>query len=423
MMSLENQKIGFAMLGAGRAAQLHMDSFTKLGSESISFEKVFAKRVEQLEGFAEKYRFRGYCTDLEEILVDESIDVVDICTPPYLHYDMIIRAAKAGKHIICEKPLIGFFGGRGESVSEFSHEVMLAKVMSQLKDIQEIVSDNNVKLMYAENFLYAPAIVKAGEIIKARKSKILFMHGEESLNGSTSPVAGYWEKTGGGVLIRNAIHPLSAILWLKKQEALARNEKIRLESVYANMGRVGENLLENEKAHLLSKAVDVEDTCIVTLSFSDGTKGVVFATDVMLGGTKNEVEIYCNDTVLNCTITSNNLMRGFFADEDGLDGISLAETLNVKTGWSLPFVADETIRGYDAEISDFINSLLHDCEPRSGIGTACEDITVVYAAYASAWFNKPVFFDDLNCPSLQSGHGLSLPMVDFNSEPVRLDDI
>ena len=53
--------------------------------------------------------------------------------------------------------------------------------------------------MYAENFVYAPGIQKS-EIIRNKKSQILFMKGEESLRGSSSPVAGSWDKTGGGSL-------------------------------------------------------------------------------------------------------------------------------------------------------------------------------------------------------------------------------
>ena len=75
--------------------------------------------------------------------------------------------------------------------------------------------------MYAENFIYAPAVVKAAEVVSAKKSRILYMKGEESLKGSSSHVAGEWSKTGGGAFIRTGTHPLSTLLWLKQQEARA----------------------------------------------------------------------------------------------------------------------------------------------------------------------------------------------------------
>lgn len=84
--------------------------------------------------------------------------------------------------------------------------------------------------MYAENFVYAPAVLKAAEIITAKKSRILYAKGEESLKGSSSPVAGEWDKTGGGTFIRTGSHPLSAILNIVfitiEQPKLIRNIRV-----------------------------------------------------------------------------------------------------------------------------------------------------------------------------------------------------
>ncbi len=68
---------------------------------------------------------------------------------------------------------------------------------------------------------------KRQKYYKAKKSQILFAKGEESLKGSSSPVAGEWNKTGGGTFIRTGAHPLSAILWLKQKEAEAQNINIQ----------------------------------------------------------------------------------------------------------------------------------------------------------------------------------------------------
>lgn len=47
------------------------------------------------------------CTDLQEVLERADVDVVDVCLPPYLHHDAVKRALSAGKHVVCEKPLVG----------------------------------------------------------------------------------------------------------------------------------------------------------------------------------------------------------------------------------------------------------------------------------------------------------------------------
>lgn len=48
--------------------------------------------------------------DFDDLLNDPDIDVIDICTPPYVHEEMIEKALAAGKHVICEKPISGYFG-------------------------------------------------------------------------------------------------------------------------------------------------------------------------------------------------------------------------------------------------------------------------------------------------------------------------
>ena len=162
---------------------------------------------------------------------------------------------------------------------------MYNQLLQSLDKLQAVVEKSGRKFMYAENFVYAPAVVKAAEVIKA-KSRILYMKGEESLKGSSSPVAGEWSKTGGGTFIRTGSHPLSAVLWLKQQEAKARGIEIHIESVLGDMGRITPTLTEYEHRHIMARPQDVEDMGTVIITFSDGSKAVVIATDVCLGVVK-----------------------------------------------------------------------------------------------------------------------------------------
>ena len=180
---------------------------------------------------------------------------------------------------------------------------MYKKVIEQMNEVKKVVETSDKLFMYAENYVYCPAVKKAAEIIKNKKSKILFMKGEESLRGSSSQVAGHWDKTGGGSLIRIGCHPLSGILWLKQVEAAARNERIDVVRVTADMGNTSSNLTSYEKRHLTCKAYDVEEFANVTLTFSDNTKAIIIACDNVLGGSKNYIEIYANDGKLICNIT------------------------------------------------------------------------------------------------------------------------
>lgn len=380
------KEVCIGMIGAGRATELHMNALRRVSDVPVRYKTIMARRPEQVEAAKERYGFEQTSYSFDEVISDEEIDVIDICTPPYVHADMIIKAMKAGKHVICEKPLLGYFGEEGEeNVGVHTKKVdMYEKVMSSLEELKQVIDSSDRKFMYAENFVYAPAIVKAAEVIRAKKSRILYMKGEESLKGSSSYVAGEWNKTGGGTFIRTGTHPLTAILWLKQQEAIAHGKEIHVESVLADMATVTHTLTEQEHRHIMARPNDVEDTGTAILSFSDKSRAVVIATDTLLGGSKNYVEIYCNDTAMNCTLTMNNMMSTYFLDEQGLDNVSISEMLPSKLGWNHPFIMDEMVRGYMDEMQDFMEAVYFDREPRSGFQLAYDTAKIVYAAYASA---------------------------------------
>ncbi len=388
-------EICLGVAGAGRATELHMNALKRFSGVPVCYKHIIARRFEQVDAAKRRFGFQKASLDFEDLLNDPEIDVIDICTPPYLHEDMIERAIRAGKHVICEKPLSGYFGKTGDKTpigTNVSKTVMYDELIASLDHLREVINGSDKMFMYAENFVYAPAIMKAAEIVSSKKSRILFAKGEESLKGSSSPVAGDWDKTGGGTFIRTGAHPLSAILWLKQVEAKARGEEIKVESVYADMETITNNLTEYEHRHIAARPVDVEDIGTVILKFSDKSRAVVMATDTLLGGSRNYVELYCNDTTLNCRLTMSDLMDTYFLDEDGLEDVYISEMLPSKTGWNHPFLEDEIIRGYTDEMRDFIESIYYGREPRSGFDLAYDTIKIIYAAYKSAELGQPVIF-------------------------------
>ncbi len=386
-------KICIGVAGAGRAAELHMNALKRYTGVPVCCKHITGRRMEQVEGMRKRYGFINASLDFKDMLQDDEIDVIDICTPPYVHEAMIIDALNAGKHVICEKPLCGYFGRIndeqpiGDKISKAS---MYTEVMESLERIKTVINNSGRKFMYAENFIYAPAINKSAEIIEKKESRILFAKGEESLKGSSSPVAGEWCKTGGGTFIRTGAHPLSAILWLKKIEGVVHKKKIMVKSVLADMGRITSTLTEYEHRHIAANPIDVEDYGTVLLTFNDGTKAIIIATDTLLGGSRNYVELYCNDAVINCKLTMSDLMSTYFLDEEKLEDVYLSEMLPSKTGWNNPFLEDEIIRGYTDEMRDFIDAVYYDREPKSGFELASETIKIIYAAYKSAEVGRAV---------------------------------
>lgn len=380
-------EICIGVAGAGRATELHMNALKRNSGVPVCYKHIIARRMEQVNAAKERYGFINASLNFDDLLNDPEIDVIDICTPPYAHEDMIIRALEAGKHVICEKPLTGYFGlpGDKEPIGKYvSKSVMYEEVLKSIDRIREVIDGSEKKFMYAENFVYAPAVIKSAEIIRKKKSKILYAKGEESLKGSSSPVAGEWSKTGGGTFIRTGAHPLSAILWLKQQEALTRGEEITVQSVFADMGQITPQLSEYEHRHIAARPNDVEDTSTVILTFSDGTKATVIATDTLLGGSKNYVELYCNDAAITCNLTMSDLMSTYFLDEERLDDVYISEMLPSKTGWNHPFLEDEIIRGYMDEMRDFMEAVYFDRDPKSSFSLAYDTVKIIYAAYKSA---------------------------------------
>ena len=298
-------KVTVGVIGAGRALELH-DFGYKRSTIPVRLKTVVARRPEQINIAVKKYGFEKGSNDYNDLLNDSEIDVIDICTPPYVHKEEIIKAMRAGKHVICEKPLVGYFGRPGDPEpigDKVSKKYMYECLLQDLDDLRAVKAETGKKFMYAENFVYAPAVLKAGEIIRAKKSRILYMKGEESLKGSSSAVAGEWNKTGGGIFMRNGVHPLGAILYLKEQEAFAHGEKITVKSVIGDMGYSTKRLTEHEHRHIAARPHDVEDAGTAIITFSDGSKATIIATDNLLGGSKNYVEVYANDSAINCRLT------------------------------------------------------------------------------------------------------------------------
>jgi len=268
--------------------------------------------------------------------------------------------------------------------------VMYQRVMEEMDKTCAAVKASGQLFMYAEDWVYAPAVAKTVEILKATKDKVLFMKGEESHSGSHAAHAAQWASTGGGSLIRMGCHPLSALLYLKQVEAKARGEKISVTAVTADVGNVAAGLKPDERKYILAKPVDVEDWGTLTMTFSDGTKGTVFSGDMIMGGVRNLVEIYTSGGSLFANITPNNHMMSYLTDEEKLKGVYVTEKVDRKTGWQYICLEEEWTRGYLQEIQDFMECVATGRQPLADLALAYETIKVNYAGYWAAEDGKRV---------------------------------
>lgn len=391
---MEKPIVTVGTVGAGYAAYLHGNGYEKVSGITVRLKTVCDLNLELAKKVQQRFGYEQAVSDYHEMLADPEIDVIDIVVPPFLHTTVAMEAMEAGKHVICEKPLTGYFGQKGQEnigVTVPKSE-MYRKCLEDMDRLKEVVERTGKKFMYAENFVYATPVQKAAEIIRAKKTKLLFMKGEESLKGSSSPVAGKWNKTGGGTLMRTGTHPMGGMLWLKQQEAIARGETITIQSVSCDVGRATRCLTEEEHRYISARPEDVEDFGVITVTFSDGTKAICIASDTVLGGSRNYIEVYGNNTALNCNITPTDLLNTYFLDEDGLDDVNISEMLPRKLGWNKAFVSDEIIRGYMGELQDFVETIAYDRKPVSDFTLAYDTTKVIYAAYQAAEEGRRIDF-------------------------------
>ena len=96
-------KIRFGIIGGGIIGPAHAEAISQLGDAELT--GVATSREKTARPFADKFSVKAWYTDYHKLLRREDIDVVNICTPPFLHQEMTIAAAKEGKHVLVEKPM------------------------------------------------------------------------------------------------------------------------------------------------------------------------------------------------------------------------------------------------------------------------------------------------------------------------------
>jgi predicted dehydrogenase len=379
-------RIKVGLVGCGFVSELHMYAFRRVYGVDVEVAAV-AARGDHVVDFAGRHQIPRVYRSFSELIADRELDVVDICTPPNLHAEMIVTAMQAGKHVICEKPFAGYFGRESDRQPIGKHvpkALMYERVLEEMDRTRAAIERTGKLFMYAEDWIYAPAVTKTAEILRATKDKILFMKGEESHSGSHAAHAAQWAMTGGGSLIRMGCHPLSAVLYLKQVEAKSRGETIHVASVTGDVGNVTAGLKPEERTYIKANPVDVEDWGTLTATFSDGTKATVFSGDMIMGGVRNLIETYTSGGSLFANITPNTHLMSYQTSEEKLASVYITEKVDRKTGWQYVCLEEEWTRGYLQEIQDFMECAASERQPLSDLALAYETIKVNYAGYWAA---------------------------------------
>lgn len=380
------KKLRIGIVGAGFAARFHVECLRCVYGVDVKLTAVTSLRPKSRQKFGHKHEIPVY--DSLEAMLDH-VDILDICSPAYAHEEGILAAASAGKGVICEKPLTGYFGPEDAGEDFYGNKApkkeMLEQVIKRLKLIAKAIRDNNVFLGYAEHYIYAPSIQKEREIIQKTGAQILRMVGEESHNGSVSPVYGIWRFAGGGALIGKSCHPLGGILYLKQAEGNARNGRpIRPVSVTARVHEITRLPAYADAGFIRTDYHDIEDYGMMHIVFEDGTVADVIASELVLGGLYDFVEVFANNHRTRCRISPTNLVDTFNPRADQYKDIYTIEKISTREGWSQAAPNENFTTGHLAEMQDFVSCAAKGLQPQSGLQIALDTTATIYAAYLSA---------------------------------------
>lgn len=227
--------IGFGSIGPVHAEAVHnIPGATLYGICDIDKQRA--------DSGAKKYGAKAYYS-LDEVIADNNIDSVHICTPHYLHYKMITAAADAGKKVVCEKPITMTeeeFDRLAANYSDYGiFPIIQNRTNKCIRELKRLAAEDNTlgKLMGIK-----------GEMTWCRDADYY----------NSAKWRGTKKYEGGGVLINQAVHTLDLMVYFGGRPL----------SVIASMSN-----------NSLKGIIDVEDTVDARLEFESGTIGIFYATN------------------------------------------------------------------------------------------------------------------------------------------------
>lgn len=351
---MDKAKVG--IVGSKFAANFTMDSLVRSRAAEVN---AIASPNNAAE-FAKKWDIPESFKDYREMIEKADIDVVSICAPNFLHYEIAMAAAKAGKHIFCEKPL--------------------ATKVEHGREMLQAAKENNVKILYGEDWCFAPALMRVIEIIKEDAiGDVLYVKAKEVHNGTHSPFAKNKDTCGGGSLIHLGIHPIGWILHLAADEG--KNKVV--EVIGKTNGGADANYVHKDNTG--------EDWAVGIMKFQNGIHAFVEGNYITTGGMDDTVEIYGTKGVIKV-----NLSLGSNISVYSREGYSYAvEKADTTVGWTRPAVDEFYNLGYEKELAYFLDCVINDKDPAWAVsgegGLKC--LEIIEAMYRSSREGKTV-----SCP-------------------------
>ncbi len=341
------QRTKVAILGGGFISDIHLESYHRFVPEA-EVVAIYARNGAKAKAMAEKHHIAKWYDNIEQLLAESGCEVVDICLPNYLHAEATLKAARAGKHIIIEKPL---------AVTLEEADAMIAACKTA-----------GVKLMYAEELCFAPKYERVRHLVKEKAvGNIYMLKQSEKHSGPHTDWFYDINLAGGGVLMDMGCHAFGWFFWMLNNA--------RVKSVNASMATV-----------LHKGRTQGEDNSIVIVEFENGATAVAENSWAKQGGMDDRCEVYGTEGVVYADLFIGNSALTYSKNGYGY----AMEKADTTAGWSFTVFEEVFNQGYPHELKHFIECVQKDKQPLTTGELGRAVLEVIYAAYASAGQGKKI---------------------------------
>jgi myo-inositol 2-dehydrogenase/D-chiro-inositol 1-dehydrogenase len=334
------EKLKFAVAGLGRIGKIHLENLLQINTIEVV---AVMDPMEESRKYAFEKGVPYITSTYKEMFSFTDFDAIVICSPTDTHANYVEFAAKAGKHIFCEKPL----------------DLSLKRVL----EVLDVVKDTGVKLMLGFNrrfdkeFKKIQELVKDGEIGNPHLVKIT------SRDPGAPPVS--YIKQSGGLFLDMTIHDFDMARFVVNKE---------IEEVYAK----GAVLIDPE----IGKAGDI-DTAVITLTYTDGTMAIIDNSREAVYGYDQRIEVFGSKGMAQ----SNNNFH---------DTHKLYTHQGIQSSLPLHFFLERYAEAYKSELLEYLDSLQNNTNfPVIG-EEGLQSLKIGLAALKSIQENRPVKLSEIN---------------------------
>jgi UDP-N-acetyl-2-amino-2-deoxyglucuronate dehydrogenase len=337
----------FGVVGAGLIADFHCRAIRDI--PNAKFVACCDTNFPRAEALAQKYSGRAYAS-YEEMLQSDDIDIVTIATPSGLHMEPTVAAAKAGKHVVCEKPV----------------EITLERIDAMIDAHAKAGTRLGGIFPYRFNDMMVPLreAIRSGRLgtITCASVYVPWWRTDAYYEGSWR---GTWKLDGGGALMNQSIHMIDMLCDLMPP----------IESVQAFTATLGHK-------------IETEDTATAVVRYTGGALGMIYGTTASYPGQFRRFEITgTKGTIIN---VENSITVWQFADERPQDAEVRSRFTAIQGGGGVADPAAITHENHTRNFKAFLESLETGKDFWISGPEARKAVEVILAIYRSAKEGKLV---------------------------------